>query len=495
MKNIYNPKYLKNTINDYGYKYNYSNFLFESLLIIVGIIVIAYLYGLESSCVCLITLSLIIMIPSIISGWFKALYNLKRFAELTDYLTNAIPIFICKPKINYVLKELEQLTSGKINHLIKESISYINNTVDDINLYENGLKIISNNYPNSRVLSLHKFLISVEKSDSNNYRLIADTLYNDIENWIKRVLTYQKELIDKRNKLVLLSLSTLIINSIFVYIYRDQDFFKGFVNDKLYQISTTIFIILISLVITLTITKLSGSWLIDDLNIKDTKTIGKAYINYLKNDTKLRLKDQMFIVVLLSLFTYLYLKKIRTLAYLILISIIILLNIKRIKLSTNKKRLSNYFKVEFPLWIRDISLLIGNYTVLNAIKETVNYYKDPLKNEIKKFINEALLNPLSIKPYNNFLEEYTLESVKSNMRILYSLNGTDNENVKERLSLLSDRNQELLAKSENIKNKNSMFLIEMLGFLPTILFLGQTIISMAIMFKYVVENLGVDKYL
>lgn len=493
--NIYNPKHLKKKINNYGYKYSYLNLLFETFLIMTGIIAIAYLYGLQKNYILVISFSLMAMIPTIIVGWFTNLYNLKRFDELSDYLTNAIPLFICKPKINYVLKEIEQLTSGHINKLINKSIKYINETVDDPCLFENGLKIISNEYLNTRVISLHKFLISVEKADSSNYRTIADTLYKDIETWIKRVRSYQKELIDKRNKLILLSFSTLIINSVFVYIYKKQSFFEGFVENEVYQISTTIFIILISLIITVTINKLSGIWLINDTDIKNEKELIKAYDAYRKNDYKLKTIDKIIVVALLLAGLYLYYIKLKTYSYLVFIVALIVAIIRKLDFINKKKTLDNYFKINFPLWIREISLLVGNLTVLNAIEESINNQEKPMKNEIRRLLINALKNPTSIKPYNDFLDVYKVDNAKSSMRILFSLNGTDNQNVKERLALLSERNQEDLAKSESIKNKNSMFLIDMIAFVPTILFTMQTIISMAVMFKYVIEKLGVDLYL
>lgn len=493
--NLYNPKNLKRTINEYGFKFSYSNYLIDFMFIIVGIIIISSLYGLHKKFIYIISLLLIIMIPSIIDGWFKTSFNIKRFLELSDYLSNAIPLFICKPKINYVLNELQHLTSGKINSLIKQSLKYINETVDDPDLYENGLKIIADEYPNSRVLSLHKFLISVEKSDSSNYKMLADTLYLDIESWIKRVLNYQKELLDKRNKLILLSLSTLIINSVFVYIYRGQVFFKGFVDNEIYQLSTTMFIILISIIINLTINKLSGKWLVDDVDIKDNKEIVKVYKDYKRKDLKIKFKEKSLFILLTAAGTYLHFKNYQRIAYGLFILALAILNYKKLKYKNNFSKLKQYFKMEFPFWIRDVSLLIGNYTVLNAIEESKNHNILPLRKEIDKLLMEARKDPTSIKPYNDFLWEYEIGSSRSSMRVLYSLNGTDNTNVKERLSLLTNRNQEELAKSESLKNKNSMALIDMLGFLPTVLFTMQTIISMVIMFKYVMENLGIDKYL
>ena len=489
ISNLYNARRLKETINLYGYKYTYKDYLKEAFAIIAGVIAVAYVYHLSDEMMCIIVIVSLFMIPVFVEGLYKSRYNAKRFNELSDYLSNILPIFNSKPKVIYTLKELKELTSGEIHEKIVEAINYIENTLNDPYLLRNGLKIISDCFNNSRVISVHRFLIDVEKCDSKNYQLISDSLYIDIENWIRRVCTYEKELLDKRNKLVILSLSSLFINSVFVYVYQNEGFFEEFINNSIYQISTTVFIATILLIITIAFSSMTGKWLIDDqLKINETK-LTRTYMRYKGKDTRSVIQI-VFTVVMLCGGGILYYLKLTKLAIVSWIMALVTNNLNRVNKIKAKKKLKEYFTVSFPLWLREVSLSIGNLTVLNSISNTTKHYEYPLRKELRNFVSEAGNNPTSIRPYNDFLSEYQVDGLRSSMRVLFSLNDLSKENIRERLSFLTQRNQELLAKSESIQNKDSLARLELLGFVPIVLFTMQTLVSMGLMLNYVIENLG-----
>ena len=218
IKSLFNIKNLKNTINKYGYNYNYLDLLLQTLGIITTIEIIAYLTKLEGRYLIILFILGLIIVPYVIIALFTFDYEVKRFQLLSDYLSNAIPIFLQKSKIIFTLNELSVLTNGKMKECIDKAINYLNTVKNDPDIFENSLKIIYDEYPNSRVKAINDFLVNVEKTNSLDYKIVAENLYDDVEAWIKRNYLFQKEIKDKRIKLIGLCLLSLVMNIIFIYL-------------------------------------------------------------------------------------------------------------------------------------------------------------------------------------------------------------------------------------------------------------------------------------
>ena len=172
-----------------------------------------------------------------------------------------------------------------------------------------------------------------------------------------------------------------------------------------------------------------------------------------------------------------------------LLCILALFNKKRIY-KRAYKIINKALTVEFPVWLREISLTLNNLTVLNAIEYSQNIASYPLRKEIRTFLNKAKIDPTSIKPYNEFLEEFDLEDAKSTMKVLYAIQSVGKEDVKKRVSNLIIRNQEMLDKAESIRNNDSIGGIEALGYVPIFLFSFQMLVSMFSMFSYMMETIS-----
>lgn len=486
----YSLKELKNDIHKYGFSYSTKDYLLQSSAIMAIIALVSYFSRLRSQYIGVLLLMGLVMTPFLIMAWFKQMYNVSRFAMLTDYLSNIIPVFMQKTKIRYTLGELADLTSGKMRDSIHEAIVYIDNTKDDINLEANALKLIEKEFPNSRVKSVHKMLLSVENMSSINYQEVLGNMYRDVEQWIKRVYLFQKELKDRRSKLLLLCALTLLMNSIFVYIYIKNDYFAGFTSSFLYQLSTTLFIGLILLIMTLILTRLNGEWLIDDLIKNDEANLKTKYQLYLNHNLQVSAVFILLSAICILLACFCLIKKEQFAALgLFVLSAIIILEKKR-KYQAAFMKIAKTIEIEFPLWLRGIALNLNQLTVLNAIENSVNTVSYPFRQELRTFLKEAKQDPTSIKPYNHFLEDYDLEDGKSSMKVLYSIQNLGKEEMRNRISSLIERNQEMLAKSEAIRNNDSIGGIEFIGYLPIMVFSAQMLVSMFTMFGYILSTMS-----
>lgn len=465
-------------------------YFFEALVILLGVIAIAY-----GSCLALlpflsIMLYAVAIIPFIIRAWIKQKNSFEKFDHLCNYLTNIIPIFLQRTKIRFTLGELFEICEGEIKEAIGEAIDYIDSTKNDPYLLENGLKVIEKRFNNSRVNSVHKFLLSVENTNSKSYKEIADNLNSDIEKWIKRSYEFQKDLKNRQIKLLILCSMTLIMNVMFVYVYETNEYFAGFVDIKAYQISTTVFIISVLTIIATIVLKLNGEWLIEDIKTNNQDVVKNRYREFKKGKQKIKALDIVITIILMGIGIYFLVINNRIGASGFMIIAMIFLNQKSRRYKIQKNYVSKLLTIEFPIWLREISLSLGNFTVLNAIESSSHTASYPMRRELRTFLDAAEKDPTSIKPYNDFLQEYNIDDVKASMRVLYAVNNVSKEDMKERIAKLIDRNQELLAKSEAIRNYDSIGGIEALGYVPTFIFSIHMIVSMLIMFDYMLGILG-----
>lgn len=486
----YNLKKLKKEINEYGYTYSNYEFIKEALMVILAVVIVSYISQLKfKSMIFLIGLSFL-MLPFMVSSWFLNKYHYERFAMISDYLSNVLPIFMQKPKIRFTLQEALDLTHGKMAKTIKEAIDYIDYH-DDAKANANALKIIEDAFPNSRIKSVHKLMISIEEENSKDYLDVAQNLYFDIENWIKRLYSFHKDLMNRRNKLLILCLLTLGMNALFIYLYVSNEYFIGFTDSALYQVSTTAFVAMILFVMVLIITRLHGEWLVNDLVKKDEKLIQKAYDTVMNGQTKVNLIEKIFgiglglagLYVLYQSHNYSISLSVITLAYIVFTH-------KYHKYQSALKRINKALTLEFPMWLREISLSLHNNTVVNAINASYDNASYPMRKEIEKFEDRYIKDPISIKAFASFLESFKVTDAKSSMKVLYTMQNLGEKETKNQISSLIMRNQTLLDRSETIRNNDSIIGVEAIGYLPILIFVVQMLCSMLVMFGHMMTKLN-----
>lgn len=484
----YSIKNFKKSVNKYGYKYRTRDLILQFLGIIISIIIVGVLSKLEYKYIGILIFVGFLLTPIVILAIFKSLHSIKRFAILSDYLTNIIPIFLQKTKISYTLKELREISSYDMKESIDKAIFYLDNTKDDVNIYENSLKIIEKNFNNSRLGAVHKLLVDVEKNNSISFKDMANDMIVDIENWIKRTYNFQKELKSRKTKLLLLCLAILFMNSIFIALYNSNEYFAGFTNNLYYQLFTTVFICIIMIIATIILVKLNGNWLVDDISNNHDKDLKVAYTIYKDGKTN-NLVYLLFTIVFLIGGVYCFLINEKLICAACVIFAIIGFSRKDYKLKEAYKKINKNLMYEFPKWLRDVCLKVNDMTVLNAIESTLDDVSYPLKIELINFLKKAKKDPTSIKPYNEFLSEYKLDDAHNSMKVLYSINNVSKKEIKNRVSSLIVRNQELLATSEKINNDDEIMHIEAIAYLPTLVFCVQMMCSMFLMFSYMMANI------
>lgn len=337
---------------------------------------------------------------------------------------------------------------------------------------------------------MHQLMLTIENQNSVNYLETIDNVNTDIQAWISRTYEYELELKRKKTRLMLLSVLTLFMSMLFVFVYSTSEMLMGFTDMIGYQILTAIFITGIMFVICMFQIKLNGAWLVDDYSHKGLKQTMKSLEYVRKHDNKVPIAIIVFSFMLMIAG-----------GYLIYISQLIpgfglfgfgmlLLNFKKVKYKAHKDRVTKAVKIEFPVWLREIALNLQSYTVINAIENSIENCADVMKPYLTEFLSKVQENPTDIEPYDKFFNGIDYPDAVTAMKMLYSLQGLKESEMNKQINSLITRNQDLLAKSEKLRNSDTLSGVEALGFVPVILFMMMLMGSMFLMFAYMMNYLN-----
>lgn len=486
----YSFRLLKQEINQYGYNYSFKNFILSSLAAFGLIGAISYFLEIDLEYILLLGGGTLLMVPLIIRSQFVQLYQFKRFDMLVNYLDNVIPIFKSNPKILSALQEVSSLTDGEMSECLNKAIHMIETNTEKTDILSHAFMHIESHFPNSRLHAVHKMMLTVEKENNKTYHESVNNMWYDVQAWIIRVQSFQKELMKKKKDLIILSIVTMLMNCMFIFMYNSEPTFSGFTDNVVYQISTTFFVGTLIAVICIFQIKLNGKWLIDDALVDKGNRVAKAFQYIQENDRNFKADKKQIVIACLFVMCGIYLFTLsQQVLYLVLcvFSAYMLFTQKKRKYKNSISKVKKQLEIEFPIWLRDVALNLQNLTVLNSVQNTKKTSSDTMNFYIDKFLDECYENPTSILPYNHFLDEYNIQGVKSSMKVLFTLQTLNKEQMVEQTNNLIIRNQELLEKSERMRNEDSVSGLTMLGFVPVAVLTIQMLISMGLLFAYMMD--------
>ena len=478
----FKPSYMINRLRGLGFNYSAKEMFAQIFGLVFGIGAIGFISKLETKYIVTLCCLAFLCSPTIIISWFNQSYNLHKFTILQDYLTNIVPIFMRNTKIYSALLEVEDLTQGEMRQAIHEAIAYLDDPGDDDDMYPTALKIIEDKFPNSRVVAVHKMMISIEKVVSKDYESTCTYLMKDVDNYIKRIQSFQLGIKSRKRQLILLCAITLIMNSAFAIMFSSNEYFSGFEKNIAFQLSNTVFIASVLLVVALMLAKLHGRWLIEDMDVGSMEEIERYYSIYRAGVQPI--KTSVFVLMGVCIVTGVYFF---TAGNSVLIGIALMISAaltfyqQKQRVPNAKKQVAKYIHIEFPTWLREVALNLRKKNVYNALNDSRDNCGEIFGEHVDVFLKELDNDPITIKPYNNFLAEYDQNDIKSTMKVLYSISVSGVEQISRQIDSLIDRNQEMLQMAEEERNKSNLSSIEMLGYVPMVLFSANMVVSMVIL--------------
>lgn len=366
---------------------------------------------------------------------------LNKFNDVVMYMEQLIYSFKKQPKIRMALEDAAKVCSQRIKEIIEETIINIDSKMES-NIYEKSLKIIQHDYNCKRLRSLHDFLIKIE-AHGGEYEEYINILLEDIKEWNDRTILFIKE-VDRVKRNVLISIgSTLITCGFMAYLIPAE---YKFTTHILYQVFSTVMIILMMLSYLLVVKKLNFDWIKEEPFLPDNLII-KYYILVEKSSENLKQLKMS----------------------------------ERIMIKRVKKTLEKEISKSFPDWMREVAINLQNETVQSAIE---NSYQDAafvLKRPIRKLLVDFEKYPVGIEPYDLFLREFDLPEIKSSMKMFYSINELGKHESSKQINSIIDRNNKLARQAEEMKNKDKIGAASMFTALPMLVGVVKIMVDMILM--------------
>ena len=286
---------------------------------------------------------------------------LRKFHDVLLYMEQMIYSFKKQPKIRLALSDAQKVSSNRMKEIIEEVIVNIDSKMTD-KIYEESLEIIRREYDCKRLRSLHEFLIKIEQH-GGEYENYLDILLEDIKEWGDRTSLFIKNVNRVKRNVIISIFSTLITCGFMAYLIPAE---YRYTNHIVYQICSTVVILLMLFSYLLIMKKLNFDWIKEKQSLQDNMVV-KYYILVEKAYYD---KEKLSIM-------------------------------ERLTYKKAKKTLENEIKKVFPDWIREVAINLQNETVQSAIENSYGNLPFVLKRPVRKLLIDFEQYPVGIVPVNN----------------------------------------------------------------------------------------------
>lgn len=443
-------------------------FLVSTGIFLFSLIIIGLIYRLE-----FFWILLILIIGSLCTLPFAEYYYLqnlekKKFNDVDVYLHQMAYSFQRTPKINVALEDTAKVLNGNMKHTVEKAICMLECSQSDT-VYQEALKIIEKEYKCPRIKTLHRFLINIEER-GGSYNNSIEVLLTDYDRWVKRVYKYQHDIARvKKNSLIGVILSggiataSILISSI---LKNSAQLELTIVNDVLYQIITTTFVIMNILYILVIQVQCNKDWI---ANGRTAENILKDYKMVFESKSR-TIKVVEKIVAVLGTVAFLVMLALGNfIAALILLALTIYLEfVPRINKKNAFSRLKEDVYPAFSEWMRDVVINLHQEPLQSAIESTYDDCPAVMKNSLERFIYDLSINPLDVRPFYSFMKEFGILDISSTVKTLYSVIEMEHDKMDRMLNTLIRRNYEIVDKHEEIKNEDSLSLLKFSEYIPMI---------------------------
>ncbi len=406
-------KKLSDELVKYGYVFSLPKMIITYLLMVVFTILLGLFFQLNAIFIVALCICACLMLPLYIKNYNYNRYQQQRFSDVNVYMEQFMYSFMKTGKILSTLYDVKELfPKGKMCDVINKSIKYIKDTYEESDVEGKALEIISDEYQYEGLKTMHGFALSVE-ANGGAYISCMQLILEARRMWADRV--YEQMKIRKHQKvLVLMSIITsLILCSVLYYMSDRMDVSVG--SEMISQIVTFVVIFLDMWIYYLADRKLSVDFLEEDN--KDDEIMVAKYKRFQKYKEK---PSSHYLSIRIA-----------------------------------RKQLTRAFEKEFPRWLLQVSLLLQSENVQVAIFKSLKDAPVLMQDELAKLILELKSEPTSMKPYNNFLEDYNMPEVRSAMKMLFSLSEGTGANASDQIEDIIRRNQQMMNKAEKLRMEDT----------------------------------------
>lgn len=156
-------------------------------------------------------------------------------------------------------------------------------------------------------------------------------------------------------------------------------------------------------------------------------------------------------------------------------------------LKKNQKQKVNQLKFQFPIWLRQLQILIQTNTVVTSLILSCNTAPALIQEDLSILIHEIEEDAIHLTPYMNFLKAYRLSEIERAMKLLYRYNTVGKEDAYVQFNRMIQTTTKWLRSERSSRAESKLMFFQWWGMLPL---LGVTVLFMAIMFEIIINLFG-----
>ncbi len=157
------------------------------------------------------------------------------------------------------------------------------------------------------------------------------------------------------------------------------------------------------------------------------------------------------------------------------------------RVRNKQKRLLSQLRYEFPLWLRQLQVLLQTNTVLTALERSLADAPKILQSSIEVLIAKIELDPIGMQPYLEFMQEFEIYEIQKAMKLLYRYHFVGAEESYRQFHRMIEATAKWLRQGRKDHKAQRILLLEWLGLLPlfgvTLMFLVMMVVVILDMMK------------
>lgn len=440
-------------VDSLGYSYSKSKLLIIILACMLGIFLYCRFLDIMFVQTVLIMLISVFLVPTTVYFSFAKKFQQSRFDDVNAYMEQSLYSFRVNRNIEQTLRDLQpQFVDSQLRDDIVKADKYILDPPDEIledfssqTLYKNALNIIADDFDCVKIRLIHKFMISVSEY-GGNFDETLEMLLSDRAAWEIRQREIQARRKNKFKNVLMSIIMSLVLLGIFAKTIPSQYDIStsGLVNWSYVGVFIAEFLCYV---------KASRLSLVDPLKEQtdDPKSEIKAYNKITNWDDEKEHKKAVKWALMFLIGTIVMTIIVRNaiVSAVLLVLTVVVFNSDKIDFNLTYDKLIKAINLRYPAWIVDLALLLQNKSVQASIAESYDDAPMVLQPELEKMMYALSDNPDGSEPYMNFFGEFKLRNIQSAMKMLYSIAQGTGGDIQKQLAGAIERNNELLAISEN----------------------------------------------
>ena len=440
----------------------------------------------------IVVLFFVLCIPKLIIYHYKFNFEKQKFTDIVNYMERLIYAYQKSGKLYTALEDVKAVSGRRLQRQIQKALNFIDNGKAKENLYKEALSFIEKKNNCTRLQTLHNYLIDVELNGGDSDKSL-NLLIEDIRAWSLRMQAYQIDRNNIKGKIII-SIILAIITCVAALFLVPSEYSVQMVVKPLYQIGTAI-ALMAYIVVFIYVEKIVASSYLD-LEL-DNINYG-SYLRAVKRVDKFNAKQVikkcilcLTIAIGCCFLTHIINLDLMMIPIVLVFAIIAYQPILRNK--RDKEAILKEINKAFPVWIRNMVLLLQINNVSVSIQESLKTCPLVMKPHVEKLLKGIEENPASSKPFDDFCKEYNIPDIKLTVNFLYYLSNFGSDEMVGQLDYIIKQNDHLTLNEERIRNEDSLSMMSMLILAPMAISILKLVLDMYSLFGVMSLLFSADK--